>query len=285
MTLHFELLNVFAIPGQTFSGNPLAVVTGGAGLDDGTMLALARQFNLSETTFITDAGSGPRDASVRIFTPDYEMPFAGHPTLGTAHVVAGLHGDARAVTLSMPAGRIPVERVGDVWTLTANAARCRTAEARPAEIASALGIDPESLVAEACVWVDSGVEQLIVELRDVDALRRATPDVPALARHACPPGGHPHLYAWARTGSDTLEARLFFVQGGAAVEDPATGSACANLGGWLAALGERGSRYAVSQGDAVGRPSRLDLAIDDAGTVRVGGLVHRLGRGELILEP
>ena len=284
MILHFELLNVFAIADEPFSGNPLAVVTDAGGLDEGTMQRLARQFNLSETTFVTDAGRGPHEASVRIFTPEYEMSFAGHPTLGTAHVVAGLHGHASAVTLSMPAGRIPAEREGEVWTLTANEARCRGAEASAPDLAGALGIPVESVVPEASAWVNAGVEQLIVELSDVEALRRATPDAQALARHATPPGGHAHLYAWTRTGATTMEARLFFLQGGAVVEDPATGSACANLGGWLASLGERGRRYAVSQGDAVSRPSRLELAIDDAGTVRVGGLVRRLGGGEVALD-
>lgn len=102
--------------------------------------------------------------------------------------------------------------------------------------------------------------------------------------HATPPGGNPQIYAWTRTGSDTIEARLFFTQGGAVAEDPATGSACVNLGGWLRHLGDRGRRYAVSQGAAVGRPSRLTLAIDEAGAVQVGGLVREIGEGRLHLE-
>ena len=94
MTRAFRLLNVFALADDPFSGNPLAVVEDASGLDGATMLAIARQFNLSETTFVTPGGdtggAGPTDATVRIFTPGYEMPFAGHPTLGTACVVGAL---------------------------------------------------------------------------------------------------------------------------------------------------------------------------------------------------
>src|SRR6476620_11911647 len=107
MRLPFRLLNVFARAGDPFSGNPLCVFEDGSGLEEEQMHGLARQFNLSETTFITAADGDGADAGVRIFTPNYEMAFAGHPTLGTAHVVRalGLAGDA--LTLSMPAGVIP----------------------------------------------------------------------------------------------------------------------------------------------------------------------------------
>jgi PhzF family phenazine biosynthesis protein len=283
MDLRFRLLNVFALEGDPFSGNPLAVVTDAAGLDAGAMQRLARQFNLSESTFVTDVGGGPEDASVRIFTPDYEMPFAGHPTLGTAAVVAGLHGGADAVALSMPAGRIPVVRDGAEWTLTANEPVVRPCPATPEELATVLGLPVDALTVGGSAWVDAGVEQLIVEVRDVEALRACVPDTRALVAHATPPGGNPHLYAWTRTGEDEIEARLFFIQRGAVAEDPATGSACANLGGWLRSLGERGRRYAVSQGAAVGRPSRLVLTIDEEGAVHVGGRVNEIGAGQLSL--
>lgn len=289
MDLRFRLLNVFAIEGDPFSGNPLAVVTEAEDLDATTMQRLARQFNLSESTFVTDAGdgsvstAGTVEAQVRIFTPDYEMPFAGHPTLGTAFVVSDLHGGAATVALSMPAGRIPVAREGEVWTLTANEPVIRPCDATPDELAAALGLPAEALRPSGHGWVDAGVEQLMVELRDVESLRACTPDVRGVVAHATPPGGNPHLYAWTRTGEDTIEARLFFTQGGAVAEDPATGSACANLGGWLRGLGERDRRYAVSQGAAVSRPSALVLTIDDAGRVRVGGRVHEIGAGHLSL--
>src|SRR5688572_27683905 len=111
----YRILNVFARAGR-LTGNPLCVFEDGAGIDDATMQALARQFNLSETTFILP--SAKATARVRIFTPSYEMPFAGHPTLGTAHVVRALKG-GDALTLEMKAGIIPVKAQGDRWTLQA----------------------------------------------------------------------------------------------------------------------------------------------------------------------
>ena len=118
----YRLVNVFAFAGQALTGNPLCVFEDGSGLDDATMQALALQFNLSETTFVFP--SDQATARVRIFTPAAELPFAGHPTLGTAQVVRALRsrkdtaGDA--VTLEMKAGIIPVEAHGNFWTLQAN---------------------------------------------------------------------------------------------------------------------------------------------------------------------
>ena len=122
MSTHpFRILNVFAE--TTLGGNPLAVFEDARGIDDATMQALALQFNLSETTFVLP--SAHATARVRIFTPTFEMPFAGHPTLGTAHVVRALTQAGDAVTLEMGAGVIPVEARGDIWTLQANAPRVR----------------------------------------------------------------------------------------------------------------------------------------------------------------
>src|SRR3954463_8162652 len=115
--LPFRIVNVFAE--TPFGGNPLAVFEDGTALDDATMQALALQFNLSETTFVLPSSTA--SARVRIFTPSFEMPFAGHPTLGTAHVVRALSNVGDRVTLEMHAGVIPVRAEGDVWMLTANA--------------------------------------------------------------------------------------------------------------------------------------------------------------------
>src|SRR5215510_8059577 len=117
----FRIVNVFAE--TPLGGNPLAVFEDGRGLDETTMQALALQFNLSETTFILP--SDKATARVRIFTPAYEMPFAGHPTLGTAHVVRALTGAKDSVTLEMIAGVIPVDADGDTWMLQANPPRTR----------------------------------------------------------------------------------------------------------------------------------------------------------------
>src|ERR1700760_3533686 len=109
----FRIVNVFVVDGDRFSGNPLCVFEDARGLTDADMQQLARQMNLSETTFVLPSATA--DARVRIFTPGFEMPFAGHPTLGTAHVVGG----GRSVALEMIAGRVAVEAAGSTYTLRA----------------------------------------------------------------------------------------------------------------------------------------------------------------------
>ncbi len=290
MDLAYRVLNVFTIGDDPFSGNPLAVFEDAAGLDDGRMQAIARQLNLSETTFVTHVEGGgdpatPAEADVRIFTPAYELPFAGHPTLGTAAVVASLVGGRDAVTLRMTAGRVPVVREGDQWVLTtASGPATRPVEASPAQLASAVGLEPDDLApGRAPLWVDTGAEQLIVPLASVGAVRRAQGDPVLLRRYASSRLGESLTYVWAQTGEETIEARLFFTQGAAAVEDPATGSACANLAGWFHAQGERDLHRVVRQGDALQRPSQLHLHLDADGTIRVGGSVHELGTGTFVL--
>lgn len=290
MILAFRLLNVFALVGDPFSGNPLAVVEDASGLDDAQMLAVARQFNLSETTFVT-AGADAADATVRIFTPGYEMPFAGHPTLGTASIVGERLGKSHVV-LRVPAGDIPVDATppgpaglqagsGQRWTLTANPASIAPASVARNDLAVVLGLTEDDFLDEGW-WVDAGVDQFLVEATSVQAVRTATPD-PAAARSVLrSPRGESMALVWAWTGPESIEARFFFSQDAAMLEDPATGSAAANLGSLLAARGVRGA-VTVSQGAAVARPSLLDIEVTDAGQVRVGGLVHEVGRGTMTL--
>src|SRR6186997_2569536 len=175
----FRIVNVFAE--STLAGNPLAVIDDARGLDDATMQALALQFNLSETTFVLPSTSAT--ARVRIFTPTFEMPFAGHPTLGTAHVVRELTRAGDRVTLEMKAGIIPVEASGDRWTLEANAPKHRAPAASAGALATMLGLEAGD-IAGAPLWIDTGSEQLVIPLASFDAVRRAAPAADALAAHA-----------------------------------------------------------------------------------------------------
>ncbi|MGE5104844.1 MAG: PhzF family phenazine biosynthesis protein [Betaproteobacteria bacterium] len=273
----FRIVNVFAE--APLAGNPLAVFEDARGLDAATMQALALQFNLSETTFVLP--SDVATAKVRIFTPSFEMPFAGHPTLGSAHVVRALLDAGDRVTLEMRAGVIPVEAQGDTWTLQANAPRQRRPSASRAELASMLGLAEDDLQG-APLWVDTGSEQLVVPLASFDAVRRAKPNPAQLLVHGSN-GERALAYVFAREGERVL-ARFFFSKYGAVVEDPGTGSACANLGGWLLVTGARlPQRLVVDQGEAVGRPCRLGLAVGTDGTIRVSGRVVDLGRGTISL--
>jgi PhzF family phenazine biosynthesis protein len=273
----YRIVNVFAREGR-LTGNPLAVVEDGRGLDDATMQALARQFNLSETTFVLP--SDKATARVRIFTPSFEMPFAGHPTLGTAHVVRSLKGGGNSVTLEMKAGLIPVSAEGERWTLQANAPRWREVSESRADLARILGVD-EGDIGERPLWVNAGREQLVVPLKSAQAVRRAKPAADAFSRLKSE-DGQSMAYVFVDAG-DAVESRFFFPSGPAILEDPATGSACANLGGWFMALRPGADvERTVSQGEAVRRPSTLYLSVKD-GTIRVGGNVIELGRGALSL--
>jgi PhzF family phenazine biosynthesis protein len=279
--LRFRIVNVFAE--QRLGGNPLCVFEDGRELDDAAMQALALQFNLSETTFLLPSESAT--ARVRIFTPTFEMPFAGHPTLGTAHVVRDLHGWADAVTLEMKAGVIPVRARGDVWTLEANAARHRAVAASRAELAAMLGLAEADVAPDASqppLWVDTGSDQLIVPLASRDAVARAAPRADLLQKHGGN-GQRAMAYVFCRDG-DAAVARFFFLKQGAVIEDPGTGSACANLGGWLLATGATPpQRLAIAQGDAVGRPCRLGLEVTVERRILVSGRVVELGRGTVSL--
>lgn len=275
--LSYRILNVFTDGDSPFSGNPLCVFEDAAGLSDQDMQDLARQLNLSETTFIT-SGDADATASVRIFTPNYEMPFAGHPTLGTAHVVRQVFGAGDEVVLRMPAGDIPVQASGNVWTLQANPPTSSAVEVSHSDLTAMIGLTADRVAAEP-LWVDTGTVQLILPLRTAEDVRAASADPGLLAQFATRPGGESLVYLWAATGPETIEARLFFTQNHAAIEDPATGSACANLGGWFLSNGERGIRRRIHQGSAIHRPSVLDLVVSDEGTIFVTGTVREIGRG------
>lgn len=280
MRLAFHLLNVFIRDAGALSGNPLAVFEHHPGLDAARMQALARQFNLSESTFL--APSSRATAAVRIFTPQYEMSFAGHPTLGTAHVVRLLHG-GDAVTLEMPAGVIPVSARGDDWTLTANVPTHREPDADHAAIAAALGLEPGAVLGHP-LWVDAGTEQLIVPVRAAADVARARPDSVRLGALRSSRGQTKAL-VFAPGGGEDIVARFFFENGDEFREDPATGSACANLGGWYLAQGAPlPLSRRVLQGDAILRPSTLRLTIDAQARVRVGGEVRRIGGGTLEID-
>ena len=283
----FRIVNVFAE--APLAGNPLCVFDDARGLDDATMQALALQFNLSETTFVLP--STVATARVRIFTPMFEMPFAGHPTLGTAHVVRALRGAGDAVVLEMIAGRIGVRAAGDVWTLTANPPRHRPVAASRADLAAMLGLDEGDVAPDAArppLWIDTGSEQLVIPLASADAVRRAAPHAALMEAHASNDRrAMAYVFAddeRAGEGARGIVARFFFPKYGAVLEDPGTGSACANLGGWLLATGATlPQRLAIRQGDAVGRPCRLLLYVGADGTIEVSGRVIELGRGTLSL--
>jgi len=281
----FRILNVFTWHTRRFSGNPLAVFENGSYFSDEQMQSIARQFNLSETTFILP-GTPDHSARVRIFTPAHEMPFAGHPTLGTAHVVRSMRGGDR-LRLQMNAGTVEVRATGDHWELQApRPPETHPPKATRAELSKMLGLPTRAVEADP-LWVDTGTEQLVIPLAKPEDVASAAPDPALLGRYgvsakrseAC-------AYVWARTSPTEVLARFFFLERQSVVEDPATGSACANLGGWMVATGQPlPVKLMIRQGEATGRPSLLRLTVEADKSVRVGGDVLEVARGMFAIEP
>ena len=221
LPLAYRIVNVFTVDGDRFSGNPLCVFDDARGLSDAQMQALARQTNLSETTFVLPASDPAKaDARVRIFTPGYEMAFAGHPTLGTASVVAAWRD---AITLEMKAGLVPVTRDGTAWTLrAAQPAKARPVEASRAELAQMLGL-PDGAVCDEPLWVSTGTEQLVIPIASSELVRAARPSLELLTRHGFSAARDEAMaYLWA-ADEPTWTVRFFFSIDGALLEDPATG--------------------------------------------------------------
>jgi len=275
----YRIVNVFTQPRAPLSGNPLCVFERAQTLEALRMQALALQFNLSETTFILP--SARASARVRIFTPAFELPFAGHPTLGTAHVCGALGLGGDRLTLEMAAGVIPVRAVGDRWTLQSNAPNWREVAEPRLTLAAMLGLE-EADIGDRPLWVDAGTEQLIVPLQSEAAVRRVRVRTDLLEQLKNV-DGRAMVYVFAEAGAELL-ARFFFPKGSAVLEDPATGSATANLGGWCLATGRTlPCEFEISQGEYTGRPSSLRLRVDAEGQVLVSGDVIELGRGTINL--
>lgn len=282
----YHLVNVFVeSESATFGGNPLCVFENATGMTDTEMQVLAAQFNLSETTFVI-----PRDnaaPNVRIFTPAFEMPFAGHPTVGTSFVVnaIGLPGcTGNSLTLNMKAGDIPVTLEPGGWTLTANPHTSRSSGISRADTAEMLGV-AESDLAQEARYVDNGSEQLVIPVTSVEALARVKPNAPLLSKFVRNKLERYLAYVVARVSKDRFQVRFFFPKDGDMMaEDPGTGAACACLGGYLLDAGEPvPSQFTVTQGEFINRLNVLQLSLTADQRVRVGGRVVALGEGVIRL--
>lgn len=286
----FVQLDVFADrPG---AGNPLAVVLETDGLDDAAMQAIARWTRLPETTFVFPATTPQASYALRIFSPRREVPFAGHPSVGTAHVVldAGLATPRDGLLVQQGvAGLLPLRVEGDGATrsIAVRTPRASVAQicdgALPAELAAALS----GLAAGALppVLMDGGRRWWLANVRDENALRTASPDwnaISALAKATDSMGVC--AFAPADAGADYDLVVRAFVGAPAVFEDAASGAANATLAAWLAhrnALPGGQRAYTVSQGREVGHDARLRLTVDAAGDVWSGGQVRTVVRGQL----
>lgn len=291
----YETVDVFT--GTRFGGNQLAVFTDARGLSDSEMQSLAAEMNYSETTFILPPSDPANTARVRIFTRSHEMPFAGHPNVGTAFVLAR-HGrdDAGVLRFEEMAGlvtvKVKVDAGGEVRGAVIDAPQplSTSVELPPEAIAACAGLDPSDILIDAHkpIRASVGVHFVLAQLRP-DALSRATPDLgqfrsvlqatPALE-------GRFSLFLYVRDSDTNIRARMFAPLGGT-WEDPATGSASATLAALLLSLdGGDAAAFSLSQGVEMKRPSQLDLTAwrsEDGIRASVGGDCVAVLRGEALL--
>jgi trans-2,3-dihydro-3-hydroxyanthranilate isomerase len=275
--MRLTIVDVFAE--RPYEGNQLAVVRDAAGLDTERMQAIAREMNFSETTFVVAESTGR--AQVRIFTPGEELPFAGHPTLGTACVLAAGRSD---YVLDLPIGPVSVTfRDGVAW-LTPPAAEFGSEIPSPIA-AELIGVDEADLdLSLTPRTVRCGPLLHIAAVRDLAVLKRVRVDLDVRAGLGFE--GYPFVVCRGGYSTDAdYAARMMFFDGVSIREDPATGSANAAFAQYLHRLGERGP-FIVEQGYEVRRPSRiyLDLANDATSgmPVTVGGRVQPVAEGRLV---
>ncbi len=285
MNVPFRLVDVFAE--SPFGGNQLCVVPEVPdGLDDETMQSLAREIGFSETTFVTDVR--PDGYDVRIFTPETELPFAGHPTLGTAFTLAqeGRIGAAAIQRCGAGEVEVRVDLDGGHATMRQLETYVGGEVVDRAAVAVAAGLESGDLVdGLPIVPISTGLQHLMVPVRDDETLRRAARDDRGCAAVCASAEESESLYLFAVRGSGDVRARMFdrFPSIG---EDPATGSAAGPLGVYLSmhSLAGMPGRVTVAQGEQTGRPSFLHVVVegDDAKAswqVDVGGGVRPMGDG------
>lgn len=300
-----EFVTVDVFTARRFGGNPLAVFPHAAGLADAEMQAIAREFNLSETTFVLPPEDPAHTARVRIFTPLAELPFAGHPNVGTGFVLARQMEEKGGVAperlvFEEAAGLVPIELRRDAQgraqgaTLTAPQPLSTGAQVPADAIAACAGLRAEDIriAAHPPLWAGVGVGFVIAEVAGREALARAAPDTAAFRAAA---SRLPelrgdfglHLYAMEPDDRRRLHTRMFAPLLGVA-EDPATGSANAALAALLVSLSaEAEGSFEIEQGVEMGRPSLLAASArreaDGGVRARIGGGCVPVMRGELEL--
>lgn len=275
MKRRFVTLDVFTT--TRFAGNPLAVVLDGEALDDAAMLTIAREFNLSETVFV-QAPSEPRHrAKLRIFTPGGELPFAGHPTVGTAVILALRDGDsgadARAFGLEEKVGVVPciverkTQRLGYARFRLPRLPEQVGAAPESADIAQAIGLEPDDIgfARHKPMRLSAGNPFDCVPLRSLSALSRMSLDLVRF-NQVFGQGNRPAAFFYtAETGDAAMQFRArMFAPGMGIGEDPATGSAVAAFAGALMAFEPLGSgqhNLLIGQGYEMGRPSQIELSL------------------------
>lgn len=278
----YLLLDVFS--GRPFAGNPLAVFPEAEGMTDARMQAIANELNLSETVFVGNP-TAPNRFPIRIFTPSTELPFAGHPTVGTAHLLAALGTANRHQPLILQArvGDLEVRFEDDLaYFTTAQPVEIGTSTLDRPTAAALLGLAPFQVIATPVV-ASCGLPYHLIELDSRETLAQAQPSPPLWLQHVSPSHVE-QIYLYVNDG-EALNARMFSTELGGLREDPATGSAASALAGFLAThkKGPGYWKWRIEQGVEMGRASDIlaDVQRSDEGvmTIRIGGQAVIVGEG------
>ncbi|MEV6423588.1 PhzF family phenazine biosynthesis protein [Streptomyces sp. NPDC051662] len=275
-TRSFAQVDVFST--VAYSGNPVAVVLDGTDLTDGEMRRLARWTNLSETTFVLPPTTPEADYRLRIFTPQDELPFAGHPTLGSARAWlddGGTPQHTDHIVQECAAGLVTVRRGTDTLSF---AAPPRVREGALDDtylnrIVAAFGITRDRVVAHQ--WVDNGPGWAVLQLRTAEEVLALEPDLSLI-----PDAMIGAIGAYPDGSGHNFEMRTF-APGAGVPEDPACGSMNAGVGQWLTGTGAAPSTYRVSQGTRLGRAASIEITADGNGTVWVSGAATVCIRGTI----
>jgi len=260
------------------SGNPVAVVLDAEGLSDEELQRFARWTNLAETTFVLSPTHPEADYRVRIFTPVLELPFAGHPTLGTCHAWLRSGGEARdpgEVVQECDAGLVRIRRdeAGLAFAAPPLVRSGPASEEDAARVAAALGVDPGEML--AVEWVDNGPGWICALFESAERVLELRPgaldfDLGAVGFH--PPGSEA-----------AIELRAWAPVNGLAAEDPVTGSLNASVAQWLLGNGRLTAPYVAKQGTAIDRAGRIEISADGDGTIWVGGRAETVIDGSVEL--
>jgi PhzF family phenazine biosynthesis protein len=276
VTRPFSQVDVFA--STPYRGNPVAVVLDGDGLTAGEMQRFAHWMNLSETTFVLPPADHGADYRVRIFTPVAELPFAGHPTLGTCHAwlaAGGVPHQPGVIVQECGAGLVTLRRTPDGLAFAAPPVLRDgpVDDGLLAQVASVLQIDRSAIVDAS--WADNGPGWLAVLLESADAVLALRPGATDLDLGVVGP--------YPAGSAAAFEVRAFFPKDGVTVEDPVTGSLNASLAPWLLRTGRATAPYVVSQGTALGRAGRVHISRDTGGAIWVAGATVTCVSGQVEL--
>lgn len=283
MARNFRILNIFTLPDQDYSGNPLCVFEDGRGLSEDDMLALAGQMGMETIVLVPEAG---KDGSTlaRFFQPHRETGFAGSASIGAAYVLRQLGGDAvegtrGGITVHRRAEDITVwHDQDDLWWIDGRPSTVRPINTETRFLAGLVGRKIGSL-GSPVMAVKGSREAVVIPLKTVQDVHDANLDARLLHQYALLLNTEPTVYVFAKSDDHTIEGRMFYGPSGGVLEVPATASGTGNLGTYLATNGDSGVRYTVNQGSEVGRPSVMELTIGQDGKVSVGGRVRQVATG------